>query len=664
MTMRSDLLGAFLGTAIVCTAPAVAASPTTFTYQGHLAQNGNPAEGAYEFEVRLLDGLGAQIGSTQTTSEIVTAGAFAMELDFGNAAFDGGERYLEISVRSVADGGAYVALSPNQLVTSAPVAQFALSGNEGPVGPVGPQGDIGTQGNQGIQGDPGIDGLPGADGAQGPQGDQGLLGDTGPQGIQGLTGPQGLIGPDGPAGATLWNSSGSLVYYTAGNVAIGTTASVSWPLHVRGATGTAAYFHVPASSGDTRAIVAEVASPDGSAIYAYNDADEGNAIALRAETLNTSTGFAGYFNGRGYFSGNVGIGDLTPNSPLTVRGTVSILGDFASYSESGFTRAIHAEVSSPDGIAVRALNNASSGSAIALYAASEDSAAGFAGFFSGRGYFSGSLGLGVTNPQYPLEVATASGMRTLTAKNTRTIGNTRAGFFEVASSAGIGVYAAATSPTGTALYAASAGTAGLFVGDTHILGDVGIGTTTPSAKLDVVGDVEVSGQITIGQATRFYSLSPADFNPVQGGVGVSYAGYWFPFRGLEADPLTENSEACFIAPIHLPHGSKIERMDTWVYNNYLAGPEPMEVAFWRKPLDQDNPGLGVSVLATTSTLPGINHMTNLQFNDSNDIDSSIINNQEYSYLVVIRYITGDLLSGDQKEIHGMRFEYTVDTPLP
>jgi len=71
-----------------------------------------------------------------------------------------------------------------------------VDGAPGATGPQGSQGPIGLTGPQGPQG------LPGADGAQGPQGEQGIQGEVGAQGPIGLTGPQGDTGPQGPQGIT------------------------------------------------------------------------------------------------------------------------------------------------------------------------------------------------------------------------------------------------------------------------------------------------------------------------------------------------------------------------------------------------------------------------------------------------------------------------------
>jgi hypothetical protein len=116
-----------------------------------------------------------------------------------------------------------------------------LQGNQGLVGLQGNQGLVGLQGNQGfagLQGNQGLVGLQGNQGLVGLQGNQGLVGLQGNQGLSGLQGNQGfagLQGNQGLRGATgsnsLWVSAGTNVYYTGGNVGIGTINPV-FPLHI------------------------------------------------------------------------------------------------------------------------------------------------------------------------------------------------------------------------------------------------------------------------------------------------------------------------------------------------------------------------------------------------------------------------------------------------
>ncbi len=99
---------------------------TGFTYQGHLKDNGNPANGAYDFQFKLFDAVsgGAQVGSTVTLDDVpVSHGLFTVKLDFGVGAFGGGARWLDIAVRPGASVGAYTTLSPRQELTPTPYAQ-------------------------------------------------------------------------------------------------------------------------------------------------------------------------------------------------------------------------------------------------------------------------------------------------------------------------------------------------------------------------------------------------------------------------------------------------------------------------------------------------------------------------------------------------------------
>ena len=121
---------------------------TELIYQGRLDQSSQPFTGTADLFFQLYDqpAGGNQIGGDQLLSAWpVEDGLFQVELDFGPAAFDGSARYLEVRV----DG---TTLSPRQRITAAPVAQFALDGNEGPQGPAGPQGPKGSTGPQGPEG--------------------------------------------------------------------------------------------------------------------------------------------------------------------------------------------------------------------------------------------------------------------------------------------------------------------------------------------------------------------------------------------------------------------------------------------------------------------------------------------------------------------------------
>lgn len=134
--VRVALLGAalLLVTLEIGTSALAAPVDKTFTYQGRLTDGGNPASGSYDFQFILYDAEigGSQIGSIVTKTPVtVTAGYFAVELNFGTTAFDdGGGRWLEIYVRRTASGS-YTVLSPRQKITPTPYAITALNGGGG-----------------------------------------------------------------------------------------------------------------------------------------------------------------------------------------------------------------------------------------------------------------------------------------------------------------------------------------------------------------------------------------------------------------------------------------------------------------------------------------------------------------------------------------------------
>jgi len=102
-----------------------AALGTAFTYQGQLKQDGSPVNGNCDFLFTLWDTEtgGNQIGPDQQKSNVpVTNGYFTVELDFGDSAFQGDARWLEIAVRCPAGSGSYTTLAPRQALTAAPYA--------------------------------------------------------------------------------------------------------------------------------------------------------------------------------------------------------------------------------------------------------------------------------------------------------------------------------------------------------------------------------------------------------------------------------------------------------------------------------------------------------------------------------------------------------------
>lgn len=120
--MKRTIIIGVLALTLLAAMPATGQT-SVFLYQGRLNDGGNPANGTYDMQFKLFDALGggAQIGTTQTNASVtVTAGTFAVALDFGVNAFTGANRFLEIGVRPAGNPNPHTLLSPRTQILTAP----------------------------------------------------------------------------------------------------------------------------------------------------------------------------------------------------------------------------------------------------------------------------------------------------------------------------------------------------------------------------------------------------------------------------------------------------------------------------------------------------------------------------------------------------------------
>ena len=110
LAITALILGALVVTAgvVVARGPAApsraplaqSAVGTGFTYQGRLDEGGNPADGAFDLKFTLFDADvgGAQVGGIVSLEDTaVVSGLFTVRLDFGDGAFTGDARWLEVA---------------------------------------------------------------------------------------------------------------------------------------------------------------------------------------------------------------------------------------------------------------------------------------------------------------------------------------------------------------------------------------------------------------------------------------------------------------------------------------------------------------------------------------------------------------------------------------
>ena len=112
------------------------AQGTAFTYQGRLNDGESPATGIYDLRFTIYaaaHGGGSVVGGPVDASDVgVTNGLFTVALDFGGAAFDGSDRWLEIGVRPGASSGDFTTVVPRQKLAATPYAIRAAN-YSGPV---------------------------------------------------------------------------------------------------------------------------------------------------------------------------------------------------------------------------------------------------------------------------------------------------------------------------------------------------------------------------------------------------------------------------------------------------------------------------------------------------------------------------------------------------
>jgi hypothetical protein len=100
------------------------AQGSAFSFQGRLNDGTNPANGRYDLQFRLFDGItggnpvGPLVSRPNTT---LINGVFSVTLDFGASAFaNPGNVFIEISVRPNGSPNAFTVLGPRQQLTTVP----------------------------------------------------------------------------------------------------------------------------------------------------------------------------------------------------------------------------------------------------------------------------------------------------------------------------------------------------------------------------------------------------------------------------------------------------------------------------------------------------------------------------------------------------------------
>ena len=503
----------------------LAAQSSIFSYQGQLQDGGNPATGSYDLQFRLFDALasGSQVGSTQTLENVpVTAGIFTVALDFGAASFPGADRFLEIAVRPGVSVGAFTPLAPLQQIATTPYALQSLNAttaqNALKLG--------GTLASQYVlTGDARL-----SDARAPTAGNSNYIQNTSsPQASSNFNiSGNGTVGGNLTVTGTLNGSGANLTSLNASNISSGTlsTSRLAVPFALSGS-----------------------ATLGNGIIQASNFADDG--VGLYGRAWGTSGRILGVW-GVSNNSGGVGVygssteaigteGNSTNGTGVygvTQNGSAGVLGTTYSTSGSGVRGEAWANTGTTYG--VYGYSNSSGGIGVhgewQQHWRTGHSSGGFGGYFDGKGYFSGNLGIGTTTPDIKLSVSGVSSTVSIETSEMVRLTRPAVGGVKNTNSAGFLLGTFETGILGRArLDIALSGIPvdGNVYGtipDVKVMsllanGTVGIGVTNPSYTLQVNGSVAGVGNynnISDGRFKQDIQLLKNALNMVLHMRGVSY----------------------------------------------------------------------------------------------------------------------------------------------
>ncbi len=170
-------------------------------------------------------------------------------------------------------------------------------------------------------------------------------------------------------------------------------------------------------------------------------------------------------------------------------------------------------------------------------------------------------------------------------------------------------------------------------------GNVGIGTTTPTVALEVVGTVKADTLQLATPAERWYSIPAPEFD---NSGGTKY---------LQPYHVYTYSSGNWYAPVHLPHGATITGFEFTITDDDSIDASITLYSVYRGNQSATQITTPFSTVGSSATVT----YSDLAF-------SYPVDNQNYTYSVQVYY--GYPQNGYDMRINNARIRYTVDQPLP
>jgi len=263
----------------------------------------------------------------------------------------------------------------------------------------------------------------------------------------------------------------------------------------------------------------------------------------------------------------------------------------------------------------------------------------------------GNVGIGTTSPQNNLHIyEDKNGFVGLKINNPNTGSNSSEGIYftnEDGDVAGINLYDEGfvysgqmsifnNRPGGSIGF----GTGGSIKMTLQNSGNVGIGTASPSAKLDVVGTIEATSYTYASVQTRYFTIPGAGFSGDTDENFTKVVNF--------ARPNTTAGETNLYGAVHLPHGSTITGLTAYVYDIDASN---LSVYLYANNVTNGNSNL-VAVLNSSGTSGEQTLTTTISY---------AVDNSTRAFLCRLRFYPPSSI--DNLKVYSVVIKYTITTPL-